>query len=222
MAANAVKEFYTEIVSDFEHTTSHKVTTFWGGTESITKRVIDGEMADVVIIAAPNIDKLIGAGSLSGRRVDIARSGVGIAVRTGLPRPDISSANAVRQAALAARSIGYSSGPSGFYVEELFRKMGIAEQIKTKIRQPPSGAQVGELIARGEVDLGFQQISELLHFKGIDYLGPLPAEIQNTTIWSVGLRGKPDQDEAVAAFVRFFATPDARSAIRKSGMVPAP
>jgi molybdate transport system substrate-binding protein len=109
-------------------------------------------VVDVVIIAAPNIDKLILAGKLvAGSRADFARSAVGVAVRSGLPKPDISSSEAVKRAVLAAKSVAYSSGPSGFYLEDLFKKMGIAEQIKEKVKQPASGVQIGELTARGEV-----------------------------------------------------------------------
>src|SRR5450830_1437494 len=180
LAVNAVREAHVELVAAFEKASCHKVTTIWGGTESITKRVSDGEVVDVVIIAAPNIDKLILAGKLvAGSRADFARSGVGVAVRSGLPKPDISSSEAVKRAVLAAKSVAYSSGPSGFYVADLFKKMGIADQIKDKVKQPASGVQIGELMTRGEADLGFQQISELFHVKGIDYLGPLPADIQN-------------------------------------------
>lgn len=221
MAANAVKEALVEIVSAFEKSTGHKVTTIWGGTEGVAKRVSDGEVVDIVIIAAPNIDKLILEGKLvSGSRADFAKSGVGIAVRTGLPKPDISSGEAVKRAVLAANSVAYSSGPSGFYVADLFKKMGIADQIKGKVRQPPSGVQVGELVARGEADLGFQQISELLHVKGIDYLGPLPADVQNITVYSAGLHTAAPAPGAAKELVKFLTAPEAGPIIKKIGMEP--
>jgi molybdate transport system substrate-binding protein len=152
MAANAVKEALLEIVSAFERSSGHKISTIWSGTEGVPKRVSGGEVVDIVIIAAPNIDKLILEGKLvSGSRADFAKSGVGIAVRTGLPRPDISSGEAVKRAVLGANSVAYSSGPSGFYIADLLKKMGIADQIKGKVKQPPSGVQVGELVARGRL-----------------------------------------------------------------------
>jgi molybdate transport system substrate-binding protein len=221
MAANALKEAYVELVAEFERTSGHKVTTTWGGTEGIARRVGDGEVVDVVLIAAPNIDKLILAGTLAaGSRADFARSGVGVAVRSGLPKPDISSGEAVRKAVLAAGSIAYSSGPSGFYLADLFRKMGIADQIKDKVRQPASGVQVGELLARGEADLGFQQVSELMHAKGVDFLGPLPADIQSTTVYAAGLHAAAPAPDAARALVKFLTAPEAGSALRKIGMEP--
>ncbi len=221
MTANAVKQAYLELVSAFERSSGHKVTTIWGGTEEVAKRISGGEVVDIVIIAAPNIDRLILEGKLvSGSRADFAKSGVGIAVRTGLPKPDISSGEAVKRAVLAANSVAYSSGPSGFYVADLFKKMGITDQIKDKVRQPASGVQVGELVARGEADLGFQQISELLHVKGIDYLGPLPAEIQSVTVYSAGLHAAAPAPDAARALVKFLTAPDAGPIIKKIGMEP--
>ena len=221
MAANAVKEAYLELVSSFEKSTGHKVTTIWGGTEGVTKRISGGEVVDIVIIAAPNIDRLIAEGKLvSGSRADFAKSGVGVAVRTGLPKPDVSSAEAVKRAVLAANSVAYSSGPSGFYVADLFKRMGITDQIKDKVKQPASGVQVGELVARGEADLGFQQISELLHVKGIDYLGPLPPEIQNMTIYSAGLHTAAPAPDAARALVKSLTSPQAGPVLKKIGMEP--
>lgn len=221
MASNALKDAYVELVTAFEASSGHKVSTIWSGTENITKRVGDGEVADVVILAAPNIDRLIQAGKLvPGSRTDFARSGVGVAVRSGLPRPDISSSEAVKRAVLAANSVAYSSGPSGFYLTALFKKMGIAEQIKDKVKQPASGVQIGELLARGEADLGFQQVSELLHVKGIDYLGPLPADIQNITVYSAALHTATSVPDAARALMQFLAAPGAAAAIRKIGMEP--
>ena len=221
MAANAVKGPFLELVAAFEKSSGHRVTAIWGGTEGVTKRISGGEVVDIVIIAAPNIDKLISEGKLvAGSRADFAKSGVGIAVRTGLPRPDISSAEAVKRAVLAARSVAYSSGPSGFYIADLFKRMGIADQIKDKVKQPASGVQVGELVARGEAYLGFQQVSELLHVKGIDFLGPLPADIQNITVYSAGLHTAAPAPEAAKALVKFITAPEAGLAIRKAGLEP--
>jgi molybdate transport system substrate-binding protein len=221
MAANAVKEAYVEAVSAFEKASGHKVTTFWGGTEGVARRVASGEVVDLVLIASPNIDKLIEDGTLvQGSRRDFARSGVGIAVRGGLPRPDISTPEAVKQAVLAARSIAYSSGPSGFHVAGLLRALGIAEDVKAKVKQPASGVQVGDLLARGEADLGFQQVSELLHVKGIDFLGPLPQSIQNTTVYSLGLHSTAAAPDAARALVEFLTGPEVSPMIRRSGMEP--
>lgn len=221
MSVSAVMEVYVELVAAFEKASGHKVTTTWGGTESVTKRVGDGEVFDVVIVGARNIDRLIAAGRLvAGSRADFAKTGVGLALRPGLPRPDVSSGDAVKRAVLAAGSVAYSTGASGVYLADLFRKMGVADQIKDKVKQPPSGASVGEMVARGEVDLGFQQMSELTHVKGIDFLGPLPADIQNTTVYSAGLHMAAPAPEAARALIKFLTAPEAGPVIRRIGMEP--
>lgn len=221
MTANALKEPLQELASGFERSTGHTVTLIGGGTEGIAKRIAGGEAVDVVIVAAPNIDRLIADGKLlAGTRTDIARVGIGVAVRSGLPRPDVSSADAVKRAVLAAKSVAYSSGPSGFYLAELFKRMGIADEIKGKVKQPESGVQVGELVARGEADLGFQQVSELVHVKGIDYLGPLPAEIQTITTYSAALAPGARSPDASRALVKYLTAPDAAPVLRKAGLEP--
>jgi molybdate transport system substrate-binding protein len=221
IASNATKEAVIDLIPAFEKSTGHKVTMLWAGTEAITKRISGGEVVDVVLIAAPNIDKLISEGKLvGGSLTNIAKSGIGVAVRAGLAKPDISSGEAVKKAVLDARSVAYSSGPSGFYVVELLKKMGIADQIKDKVKQTPSGVQVGEVVARGDADLGFQQISELLHLKGIHYLGPLPPDIQYLTVWSTGLHSGAPQPDAAKALVKYLSGPDAAASIRKAGMEP--
>ena len=146
---------------------------------------------------------------------------LGSGSRCGLvwPKPDISSSEAMKTAVLAAKSVAYSSGPSGFYLANLFQKMGITDQIKDKVKQPPSGVQVGELVARGEADLGVQQISELQRVKGIDYLGPLPAEIQEITVYSAGLHSASKVPEAGKALVQFMT--GAVTVIKMIGMDPA-
>jgi molybdate transport system substrate-binding protein len=222
IAANAVKDTVLEVVSAFERASGHNVVTVWGGTEAIAKRIRDGEVFDLVLIAAPNIETLISEGKLAtGSRTDYAKSGIGVAVRSGLPKPDVSTGDAIKRAVLAASSVAYSTGPSGFYLAELFQKMGIADQIKNKVKQPPSGAQVGELIARGEADLGFQQVSELIQVKGIDYLGPLPAAIQNITTYSIGLHMSAPAIDAAKALVKALRSPEAGSLLKKAGMEPA-
>jgi molybdate transport system substrate-binding protein len=221
IASAAVKQVVLELIPAFEKSSGHKVTTIWAGTEAITSRISSGEAVDIVLIAAPNIEKLIAEGRLvAGSRADVAKSGIGVAVRAGLPKPDISSGQAVKEAVLAAKSVAYSSGPSGFYLADLFKKMGIADQIKDKVKQTPSGVQVGEVVARGEADLGFQQVSELLHLKGIDYLGPLPADIQHITVFSAGLHTAATAPDAAKALIKFLTGPEAGPIIRKSGMEP--
>jgi molybdate transport system substrate-binding protein len=219
IAANALKEPLLALIAPFEKASGHTVTPLWGGTEGIAKRIADGEIVDLVVIASPNIDRLIASGKLAaGSRTDFARSGVGIAIRSGLPKPDVSTPEGVKSAVLAAGSIAYSTGPSGFYIVEMLQKMGVSEQVKPKVRQPPSGAQVGELIAKGEADLGFQQVSELLHVKGIDYLGPLPAAIQNTTVYSTGLHVASPAPDAAKALVAYLTGPQAGPVLAKVGL----
>jgi molybdate transport system substrate-binding protein len=221
LAANAVKEPLVVLAATFEKTTGHRVGFSWSGTEGIAKRITGGEVADVVLVGSASIERLIQAGKLvPGSQAGFAKVGVGLAVRAGLPKPDISSTDGVRNAVLDARSVAYSSGPSGQYIAELFKRLGIAEQVKDKLKHPPSNVLVGEVLARGEADLGFQQISDLLNVKGIDYVGPLPSDIQNMTVYSVGLHAAAPAPEAARAFMKSLAAPEAGLIIRKSGMEP--
>jgi molybdate transport system substrate-binding protein len=219
LASNATKEAYLELVPQFEKTTEHKVTTTWSGTVDIKKRLAAGETYDVLIMAGPEIDEFIRQGKLvAGSRVDLAKSGVGVAVRTGASKPDISSADGLKAALLSAKSIGYSQGPSGTYLVGLFQRMGIADTIKDKVKVSKVGQPVGNLIASGEVEIGFQQVSELLPVKGIDFLGPLPASVQQITTFSGGLFAAAKQPEAAKALVTFLAAPAATPVKRKHGL----
>jgi molybdate transport system substrate-binding protein len=219
-----INEAYVEFTAMFEKASDHRVTTTfttgWAGTPEITKRLQGGEMYDLVIGSRQLIDDMIKEGRLLvGNRVDIAKSGVGVAVRAGAPKPDIASTEAVKRALLAAKSIGYSTGPSGVYLVGLIQRLGLADEIKPKLRQTPGpNLLVGDLLARGEAELGFQQVSELLHFPGIQYVGPLPADIQETTVFSAALQPGAAQADAAKAFVRFITSPVATPVIRKSGM----
>src|SRR5215510_10548219 len=221
LASNALKEAYLELVPAFERTTEHKVTTTWAGTNDIKKRMAAGETYDLVIMAGPSLDELIQQGTIvAGSRVDLAKSGVGVAVRAGAPKPDISSGEAVKRTLLAAKSIAYSSGPSGVYLIGLFQRMGIAEDIKSKVKQTSPGLPVGEVIARSDAEIGFQQVSELLPIAGIDFLGPLPPDIQLITVFSSGIHVGAKEPEDAKALVRFLTSPAAAAVIKKKGMEP--
>jgi len=219
IASNAVREPYRELVPIFEKSTGHKVTIDWGGTVDIVKRIGGGEIADVVIIPAARVDDFVKEGRLVSR-IDLARSGVGVAVRAGAPRPDISSAAALRSALLAAKSIVLSSGPSSVYLPTMFQKMGIADALKPKIIKIGPGLPVGETIARGEGEIGFTQMSELMSVKGVDYLGPLPAEVQFITVFSAGLHTAAPAPEAARALLKFLTAPKAALVLRSHGLEP--
>jgi molybdate transport system substrate-binding protein len=221
LGANAVREPVLALAAAFEKTTGHRITAAWSGTAGIVKRIDDGEVVDLVVVGADSVDRLIRDGRLrSGSRVDFARTGVGVAVRAGAARPDISSEDAVRQAVLGAKSVAYSSGPSGVYVARLFERMGIADQVKGKLVLPPPNVLVGDVVARGDADLGFQQMSDLTHVRGIDLLGPLPPSIQSYTTYSIAVHALAPAPEAAEALVRFLVSPAARDAVARAGLDP--
>ena len=164
LGSGAMHEIALELLPQFEKSSGHKVSASWTGTVKIKQQIAAGEVFDLVIVGAPEVDRFIAAGKMAaGSRVDLAKSGVGVAVKSGAPKPAINSSKLIKEAVLAAKSIVYSSGPSGVYVEALFEKLGVAAQIKGKTRQTEPGTRVGQYLARGEGDLGFQQISELIH-----------------------------------------------------------
>src|SRR5262245_47322385 len=192
VTSGAFTAAYLEIVPEFERTTTHKVSTVFGASmgtapDSIPSRLQRGEALDVVIMADTALEDLIEQGKVAaGSRVDLVRSSIGVAIRAGAPKPDITTIDALRRTLLAAKSIAYSASASGVYVStELFQRLGIADQVMSKSRRIDS-ARVGEIVARGEAEIGFQQISELLPVQGIDYIGPLPAEVQKVTVFSAG------------------------------------
>jgi molybdate transport system substrate-binding protein len=192
-----------------------------GGVDA-ARRVRAGEAFDVVVLAADAIEQLIaGRQIVAGSRVDLVRSGVSIAVRAGAAHPDVGTEEALKDAVLAAGSLGYSTGPSGVHLAKLFERWGIADAIRERIVQAPPGVPVGSLVADGKVELGFQQLSELMHLPGIDVLGPLPAPIQIITTFSAGLSANSTQPEAVQAMLDFMISPAAAEAKRRNGMEPA-
>ncbi len=219
MLSAAFKEAYLELVPGFERATGHKVTSLWVPSVQMMNRLKGGEAVDLVILSAAALEDLRQAGIVTERN-DLANSGIGAAVKAGAPRPDISSGEAVKRAVLAAKSVVYSTGPSGLYLIGLFQRMGIADKIKGKIRQV-QGEPAGGVVARGEAELGFQQMSELLPVPGIDVIGPLPPDIQQITVFSAGLHAKARAPDAARALVKFLKAPEAAPVIRKKGMEPA-
>ena len=215
----AFKEAYLELVPQFERSAGHKVESLWVPSVQMMSRLKGGETADLVILSAASLEELRKAGLIS-ERTDLARSGIGVAVKSGARKPDISSGEAVKRAVLAARGIAYSTGPSGIYLMGLFQRMGIAETIKSKVKQV-QGEPAGGVVARGEAEIAFQQVSELLPVPGIDFVGPLPADIQQVTVFSAGLHAAAKQPAAARALVKFLTAPAAAAVIRKKGMEPA-
>jgi molybdate transport system substrate-binding protein len=217
MSTVAVREPYLELVPAFERATENKVATMWVGVSAQNERIKGGEIVDLVIGTASGIDELNKLGRLvSG--VAMAKSGIGAAVLSGAPRPDISSGEALKRTLLASKSIALSVGPSGVYLSGLFQKWGIADELKPKIKQSPG--QIGDVLARGGAEIGFQQVSELIAVKGITYLGPLPDDIQLITVFSGGVHSQAKNPAGAAALLKFLTSPDAVRAIRKAGMEP--
>jgi molybdate transport system substrate-binding protein len=221
LSTQATEDTYRELVPQFEKATGHKVATIFTGTLDAQKRLAAGENYDMIIMASPAIDAQIKAGKVvSGSRVDLAKSGVGAAVPKGAPKPDISTTEALKKTLLAAKSIGYSTGPSGVYMISLFEKLGLMYKVKPKLKQTPTGVFVGTIIANREVEVGFQQVSEVGNFPGVDYIGPLPADVQQMTVFSSGIVVDAKEAEPARTLVKFLTTPEAGAAFRKRGMEP--
>ncbi|HEX4883795.1 MAG TPA: substrate-binding domain-containing protein [Casimicrobiaceae bacterium] len=222
VSSMATRHVLDELVRAFERRAAATVELESVGGVDAARRVRAGEPVDVVVLAADVIDRLaeerwIAAGS----RVDVARSGVAVAIRAGAPRPDIGSEDAVRRAVLAASGIGVSTGPSGTHLARLFERWGIADAVRGRLVQAPPGVPVGSLVACGDVALGFQQLAELIHLPGIDVLGPLPDTIQFMTTFSGGMGTSCARGDAARGLLAFLASPEATQAKRRHGLEPA-
>ena len=226
ITSGAFTEAYKQLVPVFEKQSGYKIVSAYGASmgkapDSIPSRLERGEAVDIVIMAGPALDNLIAQGKVvAGSRVDLVRSSVGFAVKTGAPKPDISTVEKLKQTLLNAKSIAYSASASGTYFStELVQKLGIADQVLPKSKQILS-ERVGTVVARGDAELGLQQVSELVPIKGIDYIGPLPEPVQQVTYFSAGIVKNAKEPAAARALIKFFTSPQAAPIIEKTGLEP--
>ena len=219
ISSMATRLLLVDLAAQWQATSGHDVKLESVGGLDAAKRVQAGEVFDGVVLAREAVDKLIASGHVvPGSRVDLASSGVAVAVKAGAPVPDISTEAALRSAVEAAPTIGYSTGPSGVAIMALFERWGLAESLKSKIVQAPPGVPVGWLVARGELALGFQQLSELMHLDGINVVGLLPAAVAITTVFSAATCSTSTQRLRAADFFAFMASRRADAAKQRHGM----
>jgi len=221
LASPGVREAYNELIPQFEKASGHHVITIWDGLVNVTKRVSEGETADIVILPLAQIEELTRKGKLvAGSRIDVAKSGVGVAIKAGKPKPRLRNGEDLKAALLKANKIAFSTGPSGVYIQRLMQTWGIWDAVKDKTVIPSVETPVGVAIAQGDADIGFQQVSELLHAPGIDYLGQLPSDIDEITAFAAALHTRAQNPDAAKALIRYLSAPAAAPIIKKAGMEP--
>lgn len=222
ISSMATRPLLARLAALYEHETGARVSiTSIGGVDA-ARRVRNGEPFDFVVLASDAIEQLAADGHVdAGSRVNVARSGIAVAVASGATRPEIGTEAALRDAILRAGRIGYSTGPSGMHLTRLFVRWGIADAIAPRIVQAPPGVPVGQLIADGDVELGFQQLSELMHAPGIDVAGALPDEVQAVTVFAAAICGTASDRAAAARFLAYLASPQADCVKSQYGMAPA-
>lgn len=220
ISSMATRELLAVLADRYQQQTGQVVSAQAGGGVDVARRIEQGEAFDVAVLSASAIDKLIAAGRVLPERVDVVESGVAIAVRKGAHRLPVSTEEEVRRAVQSAASLSFSTGPSGVYLEQLFKRWGILEQVRPRIVVPPPGTPVGSLVADGRAELGFQQLSELMNLPGIEVLGPLPASIQSLTTFSGGVCSASAQPAAARALLQFLASPATAQLKQAHGMAP--
>jgi molybdate transport system substrate-binding protein len=219
LSGGAMKSLMLEVVPLFERATGSKVDIKFALTSVLTRDIEGGAAFDIALLPRPDLDALAQAGKIAaGTQTDVTRSAVGFCVKAGAPRPDISTADALKHALLNARSIGYSDGPSGAYIAELLRRLGIADVLKSKTKL--TSRLVAEIVAEGEAEVGMQQIVAILPVKGAELVGPLPSELQNIIVYAAGMAPSAAQSGAARTFVAFLAMPEVVALIRAKGMEP--
>jgi molybdate transport system substrate-binding protein len=219
LASTAVKTTLQELGPQFEKATGNKVDITFGPGSTLNGQIEQGAAFDVAILGASVTEKLAGAGKVAGAPVTIAHSGIGVAIRKGAPKPDISTSEAFKQALLNAKSIGLTeAGASRTYVMSVFEKLGIAEQMKPKVKLLQGAA--AEAAGSGEVEIGMTQISEILPHASAELAGPLPPDLQTYTYFSAGVSAASKEADVAKAFIKFIATPAALAVIKAKGMEP--
>jgi molybdate transport system substrate-binding protein len=219
ISSMATRQILADLAESYEQRTGTQVAIQSMGGVEAARRVRAGEPADIVVLASKVMERLEVEGHLvSGSRVGFARSGIAMAVPSGVQRPSVSDEASVKQAILDARRICYSTGPSGDHLKQLWERWGIAGSVSQRALQAPPGVPVGTVVARGEADLGFQQLSELLHVPGVEIVGLLPPEIQAVTVFSAGVSTTSSQREEARALVAYLTSPEAEAAKRQHGM----
>jgi len=222
LASGALKQAYLELLPDFEKVSGHRVTAVWSSTTDIQRRVMAGEGADLVILGNAGAEELLRQGKLVGNTLAVvAKSGIYVAVRSGAPIPDISSVDALKNSVLTARSVAYSEGASGTYLVVMFQRLGIYDQVKLKASIAKANEPVGDKLVRGEADIGFHQLSELIPVKGIQIVGPLPSELQYITAFSGAIHRDAKEPNAAKALIEFLLAPAVGQSIKKHGLDPA-
>jgi molybdate transport system substrate-binding protein len=219
LSGGAMKSLMVEVAPLFERANGTKVEIKFALTSVLKQEIEDGAAFDIALLPRPELDALVEAGRIAaGTQTDITRSAVGLAVRAGAPKPDISTVAALKRTLQDAKSIGYSDGPSGAYIAELLVRLGIADAVKPKTRL--TSRPVAEIVAAGEAEVGMQQIVAILPVKGAELVGPLPGELQNIIVYAAGLAAAGGQSATARAFVAFLATPEVVRMIRAKGMEP--
>ena len=222
IASTAMREVLEELVPMFERASGHKVTVTFLSGAVLPGKVREGAPADLVVTTPETIDDLVKAGKVeAGTRVDFVRSGAGVAVRAGAAKTDIATPDAFKNALLAAKTVGYSQGPSGVHFMSVLAKLGITEEVKAKGVVPPLGQRVGALVAKGDAEIGVQQITELLLIPGIDFVGPLPKELQANIVYATATPANAKERQGAAALVKFLSSEPALPVIKKMGLEPA-
>jgi molybdate transport system substrate-binding protein len=227
LSTTALTSVLQELAPQFERTTGHKISLTFATAATLAKRIADGESADVAVLTPGAIEDLTTKGKIvAGSSIALARSGIGVAVRAGAPKPDISSPEALKQALLAAKSVAYSDpasgGASGVHFAKVLERLGIAAEVAAKatLSQGGSGGLVGDLIVKGDAEIGVQQVPELMAVSGIDIVGPLPGDLQNVTRFSAGIPVNAKEAEAGKALIGFLRTPASMAVFRAKGLEP--
>jgi molybdate transport system substrate-binding protein len=222
IASAGVKSACLELLLQFEKEAGHTVAASWSSSRPIRNRIEAGEAADLVIIGDPELQELLKLGKLDAdSHADFAKSGIAVAVRVGAPKPDIRSAAALKTSLLAAKSVAYSLGLSGAYIDNMLQTLRIEDQLKPKRVPVRPSEPVGEVVARGDAEIGFHQLSELLPVSGIEIVGPLPAELQHFTIFSGAVHHAAKEPEAAGKLLKFLTAPAATPILARHGLEPA-